>query len=175
MRNLILILLIILAGSISFAENVQNGLNSMPVENTIKETDENKTLEKEEVKSSKEKTKEDDTMPKPDYTTVIKGEQIFYYDKEGKFFARDKKIKEQTFFYNKTGQLTGKSTIRGEKTYYYNALNKFLGVCDENECFDSEMTSTGKIPPLPKIKTFTPYVNPDILNPKQQENKLEEE
>lgn len=166
---------ILIAGSITFAENAKNTLNSIPADTATEEKDVNKPSENEDVKPLEEKPKEDENIPKPDYTAVVKGSQIFYYDKEGIFFARDKKIKEQTFFYNRTGQLTGKSVTRGEKTYYYNALNKFLGVCDEKECYDSEMTSTGKIPPLPKIKTFTPYVNPDILNPKQQEKKSEEE
>lgn len=175
MKKLILILSIFIVGSITFAENIKNPPTNVTPGASEEQKSEDETADNEETKPVEEEKAEDNNLPKPDYITVVKGTQIFYYDKEGKFFARDKKINDQTFFYNKTGQLTGKSVERGYKTYYYNSLNKFLGVCDEKECFDSEMTSTGKIPPLPKIKNFVPYIDPAISNPKQEEAKKEEE
>ncbi|MBR1681089.1 hypothetical protein IJ707_04790 [bacterium] len=162
MKKIIFILAIFIIGSITFAENLQ--------EEQEPKQEESSTATTTPVEENRE------TLAKePEYTTVIRGSQTFYYDKQGKLIAHDKTLKNQTFFYNKTGQLIGKSVERNEKKYYYNSINKFLGVCENEDCFDSDFVSTGKIPPLPEIKSFKPVIDNDIINPKADEIKKEKD
>lgn len=114
------------------------------------------------------------TAGKPEYIAVIKNSQTFYYDKQGRLIAHDKKVNGQTFFYDRTGQFVGKSVKRNDTTYYYNGINKFIGTCTENECFNGEFVSTGKIPPLPTIKHFTPVYDEELVTPKPKTNSSEE-
>lgn len=146
MKKFLYVLAIIITGSIVLAETVSDN-PSVEKQNTIPENN------NQEVNKT------------TDYTTVIKNNENFYYDKYGKFIARDKKIKNQTFFYDKYGQPIGKSVKINEKTYYYNRINKFIGSCDENGCVDKDFVSTGQIPPLPEIKIFVPVYDNNIMNP----------
>lgn len=112
----------------------------------------------------------------PEYMAVQKKDVTFYYDKSGKMIARDKSLNNNTFFYNNVGQLVGRSTRIAGKKYYYNQIGKFIGICDSNgECQDEKFMSTGKIPPLPTIKKFTPYVDLEALNASAKKSNNEEE
>ena len=82
MKKIIFLVLIFIVGSITFAENTKEEQST--VENT-QQTELSKTQN-----TLSEKQAKDDSLKTPDYTSVAKGNQIFYYDKEGKFFARDK-------------------------------------------------------------------------------------
>lgn len=139
MKKILYFLAIFIAGTVVFAQTVQE--NTDLTQNAVT------------------------TPTEPEYTTVNQRNEIFYYDKYGKMIARDKKVDNQTFFYNKVGQLVGKSVERNGKTYYYNQISKFIGVCDDNGCVDKDFVSTGKIPPLPAIKHFVPVYDNNIMNP----------
>lgn len=115
-------------------------------------------------------------LQNPELTVEEKGSQNFYYDKYGKFVARDKKVNNQIFFYNQNGQMVGKSIKRNSNTYYYNGINKFMGYCTETECFDENFKSIGTVPPLPKLNTFVPVIDNKFLNSEMpQEQKQKEE
>ena len=147
--------MIISIGSIALAQGEQE---EQPKENTNQE----------EViqESSDNQSSAQTSVQEPEYTTVVKNYQTFYYDKEGKLISSGRAIKDRTFFYDKYGQLIGKSVQRNDKRYYYNGLNRFIGMCDENGCYDSNFVSTGKVPPLPQIKTFKPIINTELTYPK---------
>ena len=165
MKKYIYLLAIVLFGSLAFAAPEQT---PPPVtDSTViePETTDVTNVTEEVVEEIKPEQEEKTPEKEAEYTTVEKGDKIFYYDKYGKLIAHDKKVKNQTFFYDKTGQLVGRSLERDEKTYYYNSFGKFLGVCDENGCVDKDFTSTGKIPPLPAIKHFVPVYDNNIMNP----------
>lgn len=143
MKKFICFLMIFVAGTIVFAQTVSEKTNL--IQNNTQNTNE---------------------IPKePEYTSIVRKNEVFYYDKYGNMIARDKKIDNQTFFYNKVGQMVGKSVDRNGKTYYYNQISKFLGVCDDNGCVDKDFNSTGTIPPLPAIKHFVPVYDNNIMNP----------
>lgn len=141
MKKILYFLVIFIAGTIVFAQTVQENTDSIQKNNV------------------------NTTLVEPEYTSVTKRNEVFYYDKYGKMIARDKKIDNQTFFYNKVGQLVGKSIERNGKIYYYNQISNFIGVCDDNGCVDKNFVSTGKVPPLPAIKHFTPVYDNNIMNP----------
>ncbi len=169
MKKIISLLTFITFGSLTFAEPIQNQVlpNLNVPQQKAAETQQEET-ETPEPEIPQEVVEE--PIQNPDLTVVEKGNQKFYYDKYGKFIARDKKVNGQIFFYNKTGQLVGKSVERNDKNYYYNGLNKFLGYCNEKECFDEELNSTGKVPPLPKINEFKAVIDDNIINPSAKED-----
>ena len=143
MKKFIYFLMIFVAGTIVFAQTMPEKTDL--TQNTAQNTS--------------------STPTEPEYTSIVRKNEVFYYDKYGNMIARDKKIDNQTFFYNKVGQMVGKSVERNGKTYYYNQISKFLGVCDDNGCVDKDFNSTGKIPPLPAIKHFVPVYDNSIMNP----------
>ena len=155
MKKILYLFLIIAIGSIGFAQGEQE---DQPQENT---TQEEIVQEANDNQSSVQNSNQES-----EYITVVKNYQTFYYDKEGKLIASERAMNDRTFFYDKYGQLIGKSVQRNDKKYYYNGLNRFIGVCDENGCYDSNFASTGKIPPLPQINTFKPVINKELSYPK---------
>lgn len=161
MKNFIytIVFLLLLQGVTAYCE--PNSENNEKNETT-------KTTEtKDEIKS--------DTT-EPEYVTVKKGIETFYYDKYGKLISREKYVKPSNFFYNANGQCMGKSVERLNKTYYYTQTGMFLGVCDDKgECFDKDFTSIGKIPPLPIVKNNIPYFDEELLKPQPQKNDGDEE
>jgi len=180
MKKLIYLLTLVLIGSVAVADSVPIPTPYMPPNQEKKEQDAQPKTETQEVVEEpkipqKEPEKREYKFENSEYTAEVKGLQTFYYDKYGKFIARDKKVNGQVFFYNKSGQFAGKSVERGDKTYYYNSANKFLGVCDENVCKDSEFNVTGKIPPLPEIKHFKPVYDDSILNPQSKTSDKDDE
>lgn len=181
MKKIIFLSVIILFGSLAFAEPPINQpmsnlpsdvpLNYSPAtpQQTNQQQEENKDIEVDvEVKEIPVPTPQV-KLQNPDLDIVEKGSQKFYYDKQGKFIARDKKVNDQIFFYNQVGQLVGKSIKRNSNTYYYNGINKFMGYCTETECFDENFKSIGTVPPLPKIKNFVPVMDNKFLNSEMQQ------
>lgn len=178
MKKFILLFCILFLGSLVFAEppvnkQVQNSSEIKTQEDNTTQQDENPDvdIQNEIEKYFPKKIK----FQNPDLTTVEKENQNFYYDKQGKLIARDKRIDDKNFFYNQNGQFIGKSIKRNSNTYYYNGINKFLGYCTETECFDEDFKSLGTVPPLPTIKYFKPIIDNNILNPQEKiETKNEE-
>ena len=138
-------------------------------------SEKNETTNTTNTTETKDEIKSTDTT-KPEYITVKKGTETFYYDKYGKLISREKYVKPNNFFYNANGQCMGKSVERLNKTYYYTQTGLFLGVCDDKgECFDKDFVSIGKIPPLPIVKNNIPYFDEELLKPQAQKSKDEDE
>lgn len=140
------------------------------------EQPETKNETKTEKTENTEKAENAENNEKPEYVTVKKGVETFYYDKYGKLISREKYVKPNNFFYNANGQCMGKSVERLNKVYYYTQTGIFLGVCDDKgECYDKDFVSVGKIPPLPIIKNNIPYFDEELLKPQSQKGKDEDE
>ncbi|MBR2526510.1 hypothetical protein IKE67_08615 [bacterium] len=179
MKKIITLSVIIMFGAIAFADPYANEIppNYSPATSPQpnEQQEENKDVEVDvEVKEIPVPTPQI-KLENPDLTVVEKGSQNFYYDKYGKFIARDKKVNNQVFFYNQVGQLVGKSIRRNSNTYYYNGLNKFIGYCTETECFDEDFKSVGTVPPLPKLNTFIPIIDNNLINPQNKTKTKEDE
>ena len=178
MKKIIALSIIFLFGTLAFAEPPKNEmpLNYSPAtqpQQTDEQQEENKDSEVEVDVEVKEILTPQIKLENPDLTVVEKGSQKFYYDKQGKFIARNKKVNDQIFFYNQNGQMVGKSVKRNSNTYYYNGVNKFIGYCTEQECFDEDFKSIGTVPPLPRIKTFVPVIDNKFLNSEPPSDKKE--
>ena len=156
-------------------QNQQNQQLPQDLNNNSEQKSDAENQDKEEPIEIKEEPIVIIKLQNPDFMIEEKGSQKFYYDKQGKFIAREKKINNQNFFYNQVGQMVGKSIKRNSNTYYYNGINKFMGYCTEQECFDEDFKSTGTIPPLPAINGFKPVIDLNILNPQAQSKPSEEE
>lgn len=180
MKKILTVITIILFGTLVFAEpipnqNQQNQQLPQDLNNNSEQKSDAENQDKEEPIEIKEEPIVIIKLQNPDFMIEEKGSQKFYYDKQGKFIAREKKINNQNFFYNQVGQMVGKSIKRNSNTYYYNGINKFMGYCTEQECFDEDFKSTGTIPPLPAINGFKPVIDLNILNPQAQSKPSEEE